>query len=101
MSEAKITINGTVNGINYNELRELERKAEAYDKLDPENAAVGVNIAMMARDIFAIESQDNGYGVVGLDQNKLHDFIKLITGVKPVDVNVYYDNNGVRMSVKI
>lgn len=84
MSESKIRINGTVNGLDYNQLRELERKAEAYDKLDPESAATGVKIAMTARDVFAVESQDNGEGVVTTDKEKIYKFIELVTGVKPI-----------------
>lgn len=93
-------VNGKVE-VDYKALKEIERMAEAYAKLDPESAAAGVNIAMIAKDIFAVESEHNGEGVVGVDQKKLHEFVKLITGVKPVDVNVYVKHESGVWTVKI
>lgn len=84
-------INGKVE-VDYKALKELERMAEAYHKLDPESAAAGVNIAMTARDMLSVESEHNGEGVIAVSRNSLSDFIHLVTGLKPIEIKVLQDN---------
>lgn len=80
-------IQGTVT-VDYQQFKIMESKAEAWDRSEPEAAALGVEIAIKAKGMLEIESQDNGEGIISVSDRGLYDLIQLITGVRPIELHV-------------
>jgi hypothetical protein len=87
--------------IDYNVLKKLESQAAAYRALDPESAKKGAEVIKTAFDIFTIESEHNGEGVLSVNRTDLYALIQLVTGVNPIEVKVVNDDMESKPVVKI